>query len=142
MTVQNGCKFVVLLNKNLAPGVALNAVAHASLGLSALLANGQKEAMRLLDFKDGDGQIHPNISALSLIVLRGTSGNIRSLRNDARSAGIPCVDFTSSMTGGSYEEQLERTLTTPEAELDYYCVVLFGKLEDLNPLTKKFSLYK
>lgn len=142
MTVRNGHKFVALVNKNLEPGVALNAVAHANVGLAALLADGRKDAMTLLEFKDADGQTHPNISALSLIVLRGTSGNIRTLRSEARAAGIPCVDFTSSMTGGSAEEQLERTLTTPEGELEYYCVVLFGKNEELNPLTKKFSLYK
>ena len=142
MTVQNGYKFVALVNKNLEPGVALNSLGHANLGLAALLADGKKDAMSLLEFKDADGQVHPNISALSLIVLRGTSGNIRSLRTEARALGIPCVDFTSSMTGGSYEEQLERTRKTPEAELEYYCVVLFGKIDELNPLTKKFSLYK
>jgi hypothetical protein len=135
-------KFVVLVNKNLEPGVALNAVAHAHLGLAALIAGNQKDEMGLLEFKDADGQIHPNISALSLIVLRGTSGNIRSLRSAALATGIPCVDFTSSMTGGSYAEQLARTLETPEAELEYYCLALFGKNEELNPLTRKFSLYK
>ncbi len=76
------------------------------------------------------------------IVLRGTSGNIRSLRTEALRLGIACVDFTNSMTGGSFEEQLERTLKTSEAELEYYCVVLFGRVEELNPLTKKYSLYK
>src|SRR5438105_538585 len=113
MSVQNG-KFVALVNKNLEPGVALNAVAHAHLGLSAQLVESNKDAMHLLQFQDADGQTHPNISARSLIVLRGTSGNIRTLRAQARELGIPTVDFTSSMTGGTYEEQLDRTLRTPE----------------------------
>lgn len=142
MTVHNGYKFVALVNKNLEPGVALNALGHAQLGIGALLAGVKQEEMSLLEFKDADGQAHPSISALSLIVLRGTSSNIRSLRAEALRFGIPCVDFTSSMTGGSYQEQLDRTLKTAEADLEYYCVVLFGRVEELGPLTRKYSLYR
>jgi len=142
MTEPNGYKFVVLVNKKLQPGIALNALGHAALGLGALLAETQQEAMNLLEFNDGDGQPHPNISALSLIVLRGTSGNIRSLRAEARRLGLPCIDFCSTMTGGNFQEQLERTKNAPEADLDYYCVGLFGRIEALNQLTKKYSLYR
>ena len=76
MSTNGTYKFVALLNKTLEPGVALDALGHMALGLSAALASEQREAMQLLEFVDGDGQSHSHISALSLIVLRGTSGNV------------------------------------------------------------------
>lgn len=79
---------------------------------------------------------------MSLIVLRGTSGNMRNRRAKAQRRSIPCVDFTSSMTGDTFKEQLERTSQTAEPDLEYYCCVLFGRIEELNPLTKKYSLYR
>ncbi len=142
MSTNGTYKFVALLNKTLEPGVALNALGHMALGLSAALASEQREAMQLLEFVDGDGQSHSHISALSLIVLRGTSGNVRALRDAARRAGLPCVDFTKTMTGGTYTEQLERTRTTAAADLEYYGVMVFGEAEELNPITKKYSLYR
>lgn len=135
-------KFVALVNKNLEPGVAMNALGHMALGLAARLADGRREDMKFLDFIDRDGQTHPNISGLSLIVLRGTSGNVRTLRNEALAAQLPVVDFTSTMTGDTYVEQLERTRLTLESDLDYYGVMLFGPADQVAPLTRKYSLYR
>jgi hypothetical protein len=142
MSNANNYMFVTLINKNLDVGVALNALGHAALELGEHLAAGQKEAMRLLELRDGDGQAHANISALSLIVLRGTSANIDALRRAAIARSIACVDFASDMTWDTYVEQLERTAQTPEADLDYYAIVLFGPADILNPLTRKYSLYR
>ena len=46
------------------------------------------------------------------------------------------------MTVGTYAEQKERTKNTPEAELEYYGVCMFGEKEKLSGLTRKFSLWK
>lgn len=40
------------------------------------------------------------------------------------------------------ETQLAATAVTREADLEYFCVVLFGRTEDIAPLTKKFSLFR
>lgn len=138
----NEYKFVALVNKNLEPGVALNAIAHASIGLGSMVTGKNRDEMKLLNFIDNDGNTHPNISALSLIVLRGTSGNIRRLRREAIAEGIQIVDFTNTMTGGIYTEQLERTSKISEEELEYSVAIMFGKSEVLAPLTKKYSLYR
>ena len=138
----NEYKFVALVNKNLEIGAALNAIAHASIGLGAMIANESRDEIKLLNFTDKDGNIHPNISALSLIVLRGTSGNIRRLKHEAATAGIKVVDFTTSMTGGTYVEQLEHTSSTAEEELEYSVAILFGSTDQLTPITKRYSLYR
>lgn len=141
METFSGYKMVALINKNLEPGVALNAIGHIALGLGARLAATQ-QACHFLDFSDADGGKHPSVSGLPLIVLRGTSGNIRSLRFEVTSRGMLCVDFVNTMTGGSWEEELSRTKETSEADLDYYGILIYGPNEELSPLTRKFSLYR
>jgi len=56
--------------------------------------------------------------------------------------GIHFVDFTSTMTVGTYIEQQQRTKETPEAELEYYGICLFGEINQVNELTRKFSLWR
>ena len=55
---------------------------------------------------------------------------------------IPMVDFTNTMTEGTYVEQLELTRQTPNANICYYGVMLFGDKENLDPITGKFSLWR
>ena len=56
--------------------------------------------------------------------------------------GIYYTDFIETMTGDTYKEQLEKTLQVSEDELKYFCVAAFGKKEDLDLITKRFSLWK
>ena len=55
---------------------------------------------------------------------------------------IHFTDFTDTMTDGTYTDQQERTINTPEESLEYFCVVAFGEIEKLSLLTKKFSLWR
>ena len=138
-------KLIAVVNKNLEPGVALNAVAHMALGLSARIATEQPnviEDMKFLDYTDKDGNSHPFISALSLIVFRATSNEIRKLRAELNRAGIASTDFHSQMTRGTYLEQLDRSGNTPEAELEYYGLCAVGRKEEIDPLTRKLSLWR
>lgn len=135
-------KFVVILNKKLAPGVALNACAHMVAALMARTGAAEKENMKFLDYVDGDGQVHP-VSGLSLIVLRADNSNkIRGARQRAIENGLLFVDFTESMTGDSYVEQMERTRSQPESGLDYYGLCLFGPRYEVDSITARFSLWR
>lgn len=134
-------KFVAVLNKKIPIGTVMNALAHAAAGLSA--SYDKPEAMRFDDYHDKDGGTHPAISDNPFIILRADNSNkLRALREAAQAAGVHCNDFTSTMTVGSYVEQQARTAATPEAELEYYAVCLFGEIETLNALTRKFSLWR
>lgn len=134
-------KFVAVVNKDLEIGKALNAIAHSCAGLVASAPEELKEKMSFVDFTDKDGSIHKNISGLSLIVLRGKNGEIKKLRRNLIENNVLYTDFTETMTGDTYKEQLEKTLETTEENMKYFCVVAFGEKEILNPLTKKFSLW-
>ena len=138
-------KIVVAVNKALDAGVALNAAAHSAIGLAARVATeapGGLEAFNLKDYVDADGNPHDCISALSLIVLRGSNGDLRKLRRSLREEGILCVDFTHQMTGDTYVEQLERSAATSEQDLQYYAVAALGPADEINPLTRRLSLWR
>lgn len=135
-------KFIVVLNKRLEPGVALNAAAHLAAGLVSQADESTLKNMKFIDFTDKDGGIHPKISALSLIVLRAKSNEIRKVRNEAVNRGILFTDFTATMTGDTYVEQLERTKNTAEQDLEYYGVCLFGEKNILQEFTGKLSLWR
>lgn len=134
-------KFVVLVNKNLEAGRAMNAIAHCCAGLAASASEETREKMSFIDFKDADGVSHDAISALSLIILRGSNGELKKARKKLIEAGIHCKDFVDTMTGGTYEEQMEKTAAVREDELEYFCVAAFGAKEQIGPITKRFSLW-
>ncbi len=134
-------KFVAVLNKKIPVGNLMNALGHITAGFAVSYPNPAE--MRFDNYADADGNAHPNISDNPFIVLQADNSNkIRTLRETLTEAGIHFVDFTSTMTVGTYAEQHEKTRATPEAELEYWGIVTFGEVEKLNALTKKFSLWR
>ncbi len=132
-------KLVAVMNEKIEPGVIMNALAHMCIGFGSDIG---KEPLRLTNYIDAEGGSHPNISEMPFMILKANSNKIRTLRQAALQAGIQCVDFTDTMTIGSYIEQIERTKQTKEADLIYYGVVLFGNWDKVSELTRKFSLWK
>jgi hypothetical protein len=132
-------KLVALINKEIEVGVAMNAIAHMTLGLGASLG---KEPIRLDDYQDKDGHTYPHISQIPFIILQGKSNEIRKAVHGARENALQYGVFLNTMTGGTYLEQLERTHVIPEEELVYYGAVLFGPWDLVSQLTKRFSLYR
>lgn len=114
---------------------------HMVAALMAKATDEDKERMKFLEYVDGSEKIHL-VSGLSLIVLRADNSNkIRRTRYRAIDVGILYVDFTESMPGDTYIEQMNRTQSIPESELIYYGLCMFGLKEKIDPLTSKFSLY-
>jgi hypothetical protein len=132
-------KLVAVLNKSIPTGNLMNALAHLCIGFGAKIG---QEPLRLTNYKDADGGNHPYISEIPFMVLEANSNKIRALRQAAIEQGIEFSDFTHTMTVGGYEEQIKRSAETPENELIYYGIVLFGNWEKVSALTKKFSLWK
>ena len=134
-------KFVAVLNKKIPVNLLLNALGHMAAGLSASYPN--LADMRFDTYTDKDGGNHKSISDNPFIILAADNSNkIRTMRNACLEKGIHFVDFTSTMTVGTYIEQQQRTKETPEAELEYYGICLFGEINQVNELTRKFSLWR
>jgi len=133
-------KIAIVLNKKIEIGKAMNALAHAMLGFGANVAD--KDKLRLIKYTDAEGNVHANISEMPNVILRGKSGQIRNLRKKAIENNLPFVDFLDTMSMGTYEEELAITKKRKDEELDYWAIVLFGPVDIITKLTKKFSLYK
>lgn len=134
-------KFVAVINKKIPVGNLLNALGHMAAGLAASYANIPE--MRFDSYFDKDGGDHKSISDHPFIILSADNSNqIRTLRNELINAKVHFVDFTNTMTVGTYSEQKERTKNTPEAELEYFGISAFGDKVLLSQLTKKFSLWR
>lgn len=132
-------KLVAVMNEKIEPGVIMNALAHMCIGFGSTLG---QEALRLSNYVDADGGSHPHISEMPFMILKANSNKIRGLRKEAAMQGIRFVDFTDTMTIGTYIEQLERTRQKKEEELIFYGIVLFGEWNKVSELTRKFSLWK
>lgn len=133
-------KLVAIVNKQIEPGVVMNAVAHMCLGFGA--HRGSTD-LHLMDYKNADGFVYPNISKMPFIILREKNSNkIANLLMKAKEAGLQYSVFTNTMTEGTWEDQEKRTLATKHEEIILYGLVLFGPQEVVTELTKKLSLYK
>lgn len=134
-------KFVAVLNKKIESGKLMNALGHMAAGLVGKYPDVAQ--LRFADYQDKDGGVHSSISDNPFIILAADNSNkIRTLRQALIENNIQFTDFTSTMTVGTYAEQQERTRNTPEAELEYYGICMFGSADELRELTKKFSLWK
>jgi hypothetical protein len=142
MNISESYKFVAIVNRNLTSGVALNAIAHMGIAISASASLELKDKMSFIDYVDKSHDLYPSISALSLIVLSGKSNEIKKVRIQAIEIGLHIVYFTESMTGNTYLEQLERTSNISLEDMIFYGCMIFGRKVDIDPITRKLSLWK
>ena len=133
-------KLVVVLHEKIEVGKAMNALSHAMLGFGAGAIS--KEEVRLNQYVDVEGNVHSNISEMPIMVLKASSNKIRNLRKAAIENDLKFVDFTDTMSIGTYEEEYALTKCRKDEELIYWAIILFGPWDKVTELTKKFSLYK
>ena len=134
-------KFVAVLNKKIPVPNLMNALGHMAVGLSVSYPN--LPEMRFENYFDKDGGKHQSISDSPFIILSADNSNkIRTLRNALIEKGIHFVDFTSAMTVGTYFEQHQKMKEAQELSLEYYGICLFGQIDQINELTRKFSLWR
>lgn len=138
---ENSRRFIAILNKKIEPGKLMNALGHMTAGLTGQFED--MEEMHFLQYLDKDKGVHPSISHFPFIILSAENSNqIRTVRKEALQRGILFSDFTSTMTVGTSKAQLTATADSPEAELEYFGICMFGKTVELREFTKKFSLLK
>jgi len=138
---ENQYRFVAVLNKKIEIGKLLNALGHITAGLAS--GNLDANAFCLLQYLDSDGGIHPNISHYPFIILRAENSNqLKTFRNELINNNLPFTDFTSTITIGTSQEQMDATSSSHEADLEYYGVCTFAETSTIRSLTKRFQLFK
>jgi hypothetical protein len=134
---ENDFKYAVVVNRRHGGGLILNAVAHAACGIRARLD------APVLDYPHGESGLNASISLHPFIVLAAKGGAaLAALAERARADGVAYNYFTTAMIRASAEEQVEANRAAPLDALDFVCVVLYGPSEAVDPLTRKFSLYR
>ncbi len=133
-------KLVAVVNKKIETGVLMNSLAHLCIGLGASVG---ADSLLLMDYKNADGFVYPNISRMPFIILREDNSNkLMKLLHAAKESGIQFSAFTNTMTEGTWEDQEARTMVAKPEEIVYYGIVLFGQHEIVTNLTKKLSLFR
>ena len=110
--------------------------------LAARADDQTRRHMSFAGYTDADANAHP-VPALSPVVLSARNASqLRTARLDAIRAGLPHADFTETMTGDTFAEQMARTKATREEDLDYWGLGVFGPRQAVDPITRKFSLWR
>src|ERR1700722_19699353 len=97
-------RLVAVMNKSIEPGIAMNSLAHISLGLGARLRT-DTLGINLVDYRDADGNVYSNISKMPFVILQANSNKNKNLREQALIHDIQQVTFTNAMTEGTWQEQ-------------------------------------
>ncbi len=141
MYADNQFKWVIVVNRKVPIPKVLNAIGHLAL---AMPTQCKVEAAGYFHSYEGpDGNLMSSISNWPVIVLQANNSNqLRTLRDAAIAASLPCQAFVDTMIGHSAEDQMQKTKTTNHNTVEYFAVMVFGESDrDLRPLTKKFSLF-
>lgn len=137
---ENEKKFVAVLNRKHELPRLLNGLGHATAGLVGRMSENEGD---FLDYpNDADG-FTATVSRYPFIILRSDNGSkLAALRKAAAEKGVAENVFVSAMIGTSAADQIEKTKAASGSDLDYMVIVLFGEAALLDPMTKKFSLFK
>ncbi len=131
-------KFVIVLNEKAPIGKLLSACGQLAMSLQADATPEQRADMSFIPFSG-----LATLSTCSFVVLRGTASQLLTLYTMAREKGVLSGIFTSTMSfNGNEEDLILKTRNTPLDQVEPYGVGLFGQIEELSPLTKKFSVFK
>lgn len=133
-------KIVVVLNKDQEKWKVMNALGH----IGAYLGNKMDS-----DFDTGehfvtkDGIKHPRNSQYAIITLQATNNELMDLMQRVRESGLLYLGYIPEMTETTDDSKLEQMVGTKEdKEIEYLGIGVFGDKEEVEKLTKKFSLFK
>jgi hypothetical protein len=134
-------KCVMVVDANLPLGLLANTVA-----VLAVSIGDKVDGIVGDDVVDRDGTLHKGITEAVIPLLKGDSVLIRSLR--ARLLTMPekklyFVDFCdAAQQSKQYTDYQVRMAETPEADLQYLGIAIYGEDKDVNKLTGSIGLLR
>lgn len=136
-------KFVIVVNEKSPIGKILSATGQLAMSLYDEATPAQRVNMDFIPFMGPLENKLINISTCSFVVLKGSAGQLLTLYAKAKEQKTLSAIFTSTMSYNGIEEDLiQKTASTPLDQVEPYAVALFGSIEEVSPLTKKFSVFK
>lgn len=133
-------KMAIVVNKDLLQWQVLNTVGH----ISAYLGNKMNTKFDTGEsFDSKDGVHHPRNTQYPIIILSAKVGQLPNLAARARSLGILYHGFIREMIETTDDEEIAKILSNKEEkDIEYLGVGLFGSNEEVEQLTKNYSLWK
>ncbi|MFG2056858.1 DUF2000 domain-containing protein [Micromonospora sp. NPDC048930] len=130
-------KIVIVVRDGLAPPVATNAAAVLGLSLGGRLPH-----LLGADGKDASGGIHAGLNTHPVPIVTADARQIAELHVKAQAGeDIVAVGFTEvARRARDYATYLDNLATTPDSELEYVAMALFGPRNRITALTKRFPL--
>ena len=136
-------KFVIVLNEKSPAGKLLSAAGQIAVSLYSNATEEQRVNMSFVPFLNPNVINLITVSTCSFVVLKGTANQLLTLYTKSNEHNFLSAIFTSTMSFNGVEEDLiQTTASTPLDQVEPYGVGLFGSIEDINPLTEKFSVFK
>jgi len=134
-------KCVMVVDANLPLGLLANTVAVLAISIGHKV-----DGIVGDDVYDRDGTLHPGITEAVVPLLKGDSDLIHSLR--ARLQTMPekklyAVDFCDlAQQSKHYLDYRARLAESPEADLKYLGIAIYGEDRDVNKLTGNIGLLR
>jgi hypothetical protein len=138
MMEQSAVKCVMIVAKDLPPGLAVNTAAVLAITLGRRI-----EHIIGPDIPDQVGRIHSGLTRLPIPILTADSETLRALRAQAAEhEDLLLVDVTDAAQEARTYETYERRLAEAAAEdLIYRGVALYGQKKRINALTGRLPLF-
>jgi hypothetical protein len=133
-------KFVVVLNKNYEAPQLLSAIGHVTAGMVGNYPT--VDDMSFVAYEDKSGSKYAPVSDWPFIVLRGKAGQIAAFRERLLEQDLPAVAYLDTMITGGSQVQQEKTRETLPDQLEILALATFGARSEIDPLTKRFSVWQ
>jgi hypothetical protein len=115
MTGQTAERCVIVVDEDLAPGLAANAAAVLALTLGVTV-----DGLVGPDLVDADGDVHPGLFSAGLPVLGAARATLSPLRARAVAAGVGVIDIPAlGQQTNDYDEVRAYVARTATADLEY-----------------------
>lgn len=136
-------KFIIILNEKAPPGKLLSATGQIAMSLYSNATKEEQVNMSFVPFLSPSGNNLITVSTCSFVVLKSTANQLLTLYAKTTEQNLLSAIFTSTMSFNGIEEDLIlKTASTPLDQTEPYGVGIFGSIDEINPLTKKFSVFK
>lgn len=133
-------KIVIVLNAKLDIGVAFNVVSHLSVALGHYAVDHMGREYLI----DASGNQHLGISRYPIIITKVKGGKLKNSLDKAKlEKNILVVDYPSVMYETGHDDELFECLSKQtENDIEYYGYIMYGKSEEIDKISGKFSLWK
>lgn len=136
---KTGYKYVAVLSKKIEVWRAMNALGHMTAWMVGNVTD--SDTLWIVNYEDKDNSPHYASKHPFIILKAKNSNQIKNLRSEIMTRWLEFSSFTSAMIAWSYEAQMEASKAQWADELEYFGLCFFWKVEEIDDLTKKFSLW-